>query len=117
MMKTFTGIPFSLQVANSWAFIWIDPSPVIRQVGTSGTATAAPIAAGRPKPIVPRPPELIQRRGLAEWKYCALHIWGWPTSEARMDSPPVASDSAWAIYSGFVSLSEASDFSGVSARQ
>ena len=80
-----------MQVASSCEFIWIEASPVIRQVGTSGTATAAPIAAGRPKPIVPRPPELIQRRGLSKWKYCALHIWCWPTSEARMHSPPVAS--------------------------
>ena len=31
--------------------------------GPSGQPTAAPIAAGSPKPIVPRPPELIQRRG------------------------------------------------------
>ena len=80
-----------MQVASSCEFIWIDPSPVIRHVGTSGCATAAPIAAGRPKPIVPRPPELIQRRGLSNGKYCALHIWCWPTSEARMQSPPVAS--------------------------
>ena len=53
--------------------------------------TAAPIAAGRPKPIVPRPPELIQRRGLSKWKYCAAHIWCWPTSEDRMRRRRVAS--------------------------
>ena len=28
-----------------------------------GLASCTPIAAGRPKPMVPRPPELIQRRG------------------------------------------------------
>ena len=90
-MNTLTGIRFAVQVASSCAFIWIEPSPVMTIVGTSGRATAAPIPAGRPKPIVPRPPELIQRRGLAKWKYCAVHIWCWPTSEATIASPPVAS--------------------------
>ena len=69
-------------------FIWNEPSPVSSTLGTSGPPTAAPIAAGRPKPIVPRPPELIQRRGFEKWKYCAAHIWCWPTSEDRMQSPP-----------------------------
>jgi hypothetical protein len=91
MMKTFTGISYSAQVASSWMFICTDASPAITTVGISGQPTAAPIAAGRPKPIVPRPPELIQRRGWAKWKYCAAHIWCWPTSEATMHSPPVAS--------------------------
>ena len=73
-------------------FIWIEPSPAMqRRSARRAAPTAAPIAAGRPKPIVPRPPELIQRRGLAKWKYCAAHIWCWPTSEDRMQSPPVAS--------------------------
>ena len=36
-----------------------------RQGAASGNAICTPIAAGRPKPIVPRPPELIQRRGLS----------------------------------------------------
>ena len=30
-----------------------------------GLTSRTPIAAGRPKPIVPRPPELIHRRGLS----------------------------------------------------
>ena len=38
MMKIFTGMPFSVQVASSCVFIWIEPSPVIRQVGRSGIA-------------------------------------------------------------------------------
>ena len=29
--------------------------------------TFAPSADGRPKPIVPSPPELIQRRGFEKW--------------------------------------------------
>ena len=56
-----------------------------------GSATFAPIAAGRPKPIVPRPPELIHLRGPSKWKYCAVHIWCWPTSEVTIASPPVTS--------------------------
>ena len=47
-------------------FIWIEPSPAMQTTTWSGQPTFAPIAAGRPKPIVPRPPELIQRRGLVE---------------------------------------------------
>ena len=42
------------------------PSPEMQVTSSSGQATLAPIAAGRPKPIVPRPPELIQRRGLSK---------------------------------------------------
>ena len=30
-------------------------------------AIRTPMAEGRPKPMVPRPPELIQRRGLSNW--------------------------------------------------
>jgi hypothetical protein len=48
-------------------FICTDPSPAMHTTGTSGHATAAPIAAGSPKPIVPRPPELIHRRGSGKW--------------------------------------------------
>ena len=43
--------------------IWIDDSPVTQATVAPGLAICAPIAAGRPKPMVPRPPELIQRRG------------------------------------------------------
>ena len=89
MITTLTGMSCSRQVASSWMFIWNEPSPVSSTLGIVGSLpTAAPMAAGRPKPIVPRPPELIQRRGLEKWKYCAAHIWCWPTSEARMQSPP-----------------------------
>src|SRR2546421_444656 len=35
----------------------------------------APMAAGSPNPMVPRPPELIHRRGSRKWKYWAAHIW------------------------------------------
>ena len=67
MMNTLTSIPFWAQVASSCVFIWNEPSPVMQTTVSSGQPTLAPIAAGRPKPIVPRPPELIQRRGLSKW--------------------------------------------------
>ena len=63
MMKTLIGIAFCAQVASSCAFICTEPSPAMQQTSCSGQPTAAPIAAGSPKPIVPRPPELTQRRG------------------------------------------------------
>ena len=40
----------------------------------------APIAAGSPKPIVPRPPEETQVRGSVRLVYWQAHIWFWPTS-------------------------------------
>ena len=76
-----------------------------RRPTSSGSRPSAPIAAGRPKPIVPRPPELIHWRGRVKWKYCAAHIWCWPTSETTIASPPVASYSAWTMYCGLISVS------------
>ena len=38
-------------------------SPVMHATVASGCAICTPIAAGRPKPMVPSPPELIQRSG------------------------------------------------------
>jgi hypothetical protein len=37
------------------------------------------MAAGTSKPIVPRPPEVMKLLGLSYQKYCAAHIWCWPT--------------------------------------
>ena len=38
------------------------PSPVNKTTFLSGFASLAPIAAGRPNPIVPSPPEVINLR-------------------------------------------------------
>ena len=65
--KTLTGISCWAAVANSCTFITRLPSPARQTTVSSGQATLAPIAAGRPKPIVPRPPELSHRRGSAKW--------------------------------------------------
>src|ERR1700748_398227 len=58
-----TGVLYCRQVDSSWMHIWIEPSPVMQTTSSSGCAIFTPIAAGRPKPMVPRPPALIQRRG------------------------------------------------------
>ncbi len=69
-----------LAVAISWLFIWIEPSPAMSMTRWSGRPTCAPIAAGRPKPIVPRPPEETHVRGSVRCVYWHAHIWFWPTS-------------------------------------
>ena len=68
-----------VQVASSWLVIWKQPSPSIAHTVASGRPTFAPIAAGIEKPMVPRPPELIQVRGCSYRMNCAAHIWCWPT--------------------------------------
>ena len=46
-------------MASSCIVIWKQPSPSMLTTVSSGNAICAPIAAGTPKPIVPRPPEVI----------------------------------------------------------
>ncbi len=65
MIATLIGMPSIAQVASSWLVIWKQPSPSMDQTVASGRPTLAPIAAGTEKPIVPRPPELIQVRGFS----------------------------------------------------
>jgi len=72
-------------------FIWSEPSPAMPMTVFFGKAICAPMAAGKPKPIVPSPPEVRKVRGLSYLKNCAAHIWFCPTSVVTMASPPVAS--------------------------
>ena len=65
MTAILTGMPSMAQVASSWLVIWKQPSPSIAHTVVSGRPTFAPIAAGTAKPIVPRPPELIQVPGFS----------------------------------------------------
>ena len=65
MIATLIGMSLIAQVASSWLVIWKQPSPSIAQTVASGRPTLAPIAAGTAKPIVPRPPELIQVLGFS----------------------------------------------------
>src|SRR3989304_6355084 len=67
------------------------PSPAMQITVLSGLATCAPMAAGKPKPIVPRPPEVISVLGLLNGKNWAVHIWFCPTSVVIMASPLVSS--------------------------
>ena len=57
------GRSYCLQVAISWMHMRMLASPETQATVASGNASWTPMAAGRPKPMVPRPPELIQRRG------------------------------------------------------
>ena len=45
----------------------------------------APMAAPRPKPMVPKPPEVMNCPGWSKWKCCAAHTWCWPTSVVMME--------------------------------
>ena len=60
----FIGSLLITAVASSCIFICIEPSPAISKTHLSGYAICAPIAAGNPYPIVPRPPLEIKVRGL-----------------------------------------------------
>ncbi len=86
MMATLTLMPSCSAVASSHEVIWKPPSPTTTHTSFSGQANLAPMAAGRAKPMVPRPPEVMSERGLSWWKYCASHIWCWPTSVTTMVS-------------------------------
>ena len=62
--QTLTLASSSAAVANSCTFIRMLPSPVKQTTVRCGSASAAPIAAGKPNPIVPSPPEVSHWRGL-----------------------------------------------------
>ena len=82
----FTGSLQRAMVASSCTFIMKPPSPLTRTTVRSGQANCAPIAAGRPKPIVPSAPLVRWLRGWVNRQCCATHIWCWPTSQATMAS-------------------------------
>ena len=57
-----------MEVASSCSVILKLPSPAMSTTGLSGHATLAPKAAGKPKPIVPNPPELMNVLGFKALK-------------------------------------------------
>jgi hypothetical protein len=63
MIATLTQTPSAAAVISSFSVIWKLPSPLMSQTSFSGRPILAPIAAGRPTPIVPRPPEVTHWRG------------------------------------------------------
>ncbi|OPZ95237.1 MAG: hypothetical protein BWY72_02205 [Bacteroidetes bacterium ADurb.Bin416] len=67
-MMILTAALYSMMVPNSWMVIWMPPSPVNRQTSRSGEPMAAPIAAGKPKPMVPNPPDVTRLRLLCNLK-------------------------------------------------
>ncbi len=102
MMAIFTGMPSVAAVISSWLVIWNEPSPSMAYTSSSGRPALAPIAAGTAKPIVPRPPELIQRRGSSKLQNWDAHIWCWPTPDTTMASPPVSRWSSSTTYCGLI---------------
>ena len=62
-MATTIGTSYAIAVPSSWIVIWKLPSPPMSMTCLSGRPICAPMAAGRPKPIVPRPPEVMSWRG------------------------------------------------------
>ena len=82
--STFTGTRLMAAVAISWLFIWNDPSPATHTTVLSGHPMAAPTAAGKPKPMVPRPPDEMKLRGTSRSTCWAAHIWCCPTSVTTM---------------------------------
>src|SRR4026208_1578091 len=90
-LMSLIGMRYCLQVESSCRHIWIEDSPVTQATVAPGLASCTPIAAGRPKPLAPRPAGVLQPRGAADLDTCAAHIWCWPTSEVTKASPLVAS--------------------------
>ena len=80
------------------------PSPSTSMTSRSGLAICAPMAAGRPKPMVPMLPDVSHVRGCLKSKYCAAHIWCWPTPVETMASPLVISFSISSTYCGWMSF-------------
>ena len=80
------GSSWQTAVASSCSFIWNPPSPETLTTGISGRPSAAPMAAGRPYPIVPRPPEVSSLLLPRSCKNCVVHIWFCPTSVVTMAS-------------------------------
>src|SRR3954469_4162667 len=89
-LMTLIGSRYCLQVESSCMHIWIEDSPVMHATVAPALAICTPIAAGRPKPIVPRPPELIQQVDFWILWPCATHVWYCATWEVTNASPPVA---------------------------
>src|SRR6476620_11449417 len=81
---TLMGIRSMAAVTSSCAVIWKQPSPSTAHTVLPGMPTLAPMAAGTEKPMVPRPPELIQVYGSSNFQYCEDHIWCWPTPDTRI---------------------------------
>ena len=72
--NTMTGKLSKTDTASEFSVILKLPSPAMSNTGTSGLAAFAPIAAGKPQPIVPRPVELKKVPGCITSKNNDAHI-------------------------------------------
>ena len=62
------------------------------------------MAAGSPKPIVPMLPDVRKVRGATKSRYCAAHIWCWPTPVVTIALPRVIWFSCSSTYSAWIAF-------------
>ena len=79
-ISILSGSRLRATVWSSWMLVWKPPSPATSTTGRPAEPNDAPIAAGRPKPIEPSPPEVRKRWSGSRSSDWAAHIWCWPTS-------------------------------------
>ncbi len=106
-MITVTGMSSRTLQASSCSVIMKLPSPAMSTTWRLGQAVFAPMAAGNPNPIVPKPPLLMNVRGFSVLKYSALHIWFCPTSVVSMASSGSSLRRIWSRGLGFNSVGSA----------
>ena len=99
------GVPSMNAVASSSLVIWNEPSPSMSHTGFLPSKyccepISAPIAAGRPKPIVPRPPDEIHWCGWWNSMSCVAHIWCWPTPETQIVFGSASAESCCTTHCG-----------------
>ena len=63
-----TGRSSATDVASSWMTIWSPPSPVTVTTFLSFMAALAPMADGRPNPMVPNVPDEMNWRGCSMFR-------------------------------------------------
>ena len=95
MMASLIGRPCARATPSSCMFIRKPPSPLMETTTASvpRSPKAAPMAAGKPKPIVPSPPDVMWLRVRPKPKCWAAHIWCWPTSVVSTPLSPAFSPS------------------------
>mmetsp|Transcript_43047 Transcript_43047/g.94275 ORF Transcript_43047/g.94275 Transcript_43047/m.94275 type:complete len:232 (+) Transcript_43047:877-1572(+) len=91
MMAILMGSWCSLTVPRSLSVMLKEESPSTSSTVFSGQATCAPMAAGRPKPMVPSEPEVMIERGVVQRRNWHDIIWWLPT--------PVETTSLWRVAS------------------
>ncbi len=96
------GRSYVVTVSSSPRFMRMLASPSTSITSLFGCANCAPMAAGRPKPIVPMLPDVSHWRGSRKSQYCAAHIWCWPTPLLMIASPCVMRFIVSMTYCGWI---------------